>query len=278
MQIKSKHLLTMFVMAGISTAAISAKAATFAQGDLLLAFNQTSGSGANTVLTINLGQASQFTTAKANGTNLSNIASLGTALGIYGTSGSPVATPTMLNSTDSTVFWTVAGANTSGSTIGSDTNKTVYFTQAQDGNTINKFGQVTSTFSSGVSTRSTYATKIGADQTTYANTAGTDPVSVPIGNTAWVTDASGKWGNPSLPVSVQGSFAAGPSGTALDLYRILGAASGTNTSQYVGTFSIDSTGSVSFNTTAAAVPEPSRALFAALGLGALLLRRRRVNA
>jgi len=271
MQIKSKHLLTMFVMAGISASAISAKAATFTAGDLLLAFNQTSGSGANTVLTVDLGQASQFTTAKANGTNLSNIASLGTALGnTYGSS--------MLTSTDSTVFWTVAGANTSGSTIGSDTNKTVYFTQAQDGNTINKFGQVTSTFSSGVSTRNTYATKIGADQTTYSNTAGTDPVSVPIGNTAWVTDASAKWGNPSLPTSAQGSFAAGPSGTALDLYRILGAASGTNTSQYIGTFSIDSTGSVSFNTTAAAVPEPSRALFAALGLGALLLRRRRVNA
>ncbi len=271
MQIKSKHFLTMLVMAGISAAATSAKAATFAQGDLLLAFNQTSGSGANTVLTVDLGNASQFVNAHNTSTNIANVASLGSALSIYGAN--------MLTSSDANVFWSVAGVNTSGTTLANgDTNGTAYLTQAQDGNTINDFGQVTSNFNSGVTARNSYSSQIGSVQTTYSTTAGTSPLSIPTANTAWVANAQGNWGNAVLPASVQGSFASGPTGTALDLYRILGASSGSQASTYLGTFSINSSGVVSFNTTVAAAPEPSRTLFAALGLGGLLLRRRRLNA
>jgi len=267
MQIKSKHLLTMLVMAGISASAISAKAATFTAGDLLLAFNQVGGS--NTVLTVDLGPVSQFTS----GTNIANVASLGSLINsTYGSSA--------LASNDSTLFWSVAGANTSGGTDSSgDPNKTAYLTQAQDASgTINKNGETTSTFVSGVTTRNTYASQIGGDQSSYSNYAGTSPLALPNTNTSWVTHVQNNWGNSSLPYSVQGSFASGPSGTALDLYRILGQSSGNVTSTYEGTFSINSSGVVSYNTTVAAAPEPSRTLFAALGLGGLLLRRRRVNA
>lgn len=273
MQIKNKHILTMLVMAGISVAALPASAATFAQGDLLLAFNQTSGSGANTVLTIDLGNASQFVNAHNTSTNLTNIANLGSILSsTYGSN--------MLTSSDANVYWTVAGSNTSGGTLANgDTAKTTYLTLAQDGiGAINGSAQVTSNFNSGLSVRNGYANQIGADQTAYTNTAGTSPVAVPIGNTGWVTDAQGGWGNGSL--TVQGSFANGVSGTALDLYRIVGSTGSTQTpSVYLGTFTLDSSGNLSFNTTVSAAPEPSRAVFAALGLGTLLLRRRRrVNA
>ncbi len=269
MQIKTKHLLTMFVMAGISAAAIPASAATFAQGDILLAFNQTSGSGANTVLTLDLGNASQFVNAHNSGTNLTNIASLGSILG---------STYTAL---DSTVFWSIAGDNASGSTLpNGDTSRTAYLTQAQDGNTINNSAQVTAGFNSGLTTRNTYFSQIGSVQSSFLSASGTTgPIAVPTGNTAWVADAQGNWGNSSLPASVQGSFAAGTSGTALDLYRILGSnGASTQPGTYLGTFSLDSGGNLSFNTTVAAAPEPSRTLFAALGLGGLLLRRRRVKA
>jgi len=270
MQIKSKHLLTMLVMAGISASAISAKAATFTAGDLLLAFNQTSGSGTTTVLTLDLGNSSQFTTAAANHTNLTNIATLGSIINsTYGSAG--------LSTGDSHLFWAVVGDNTSGSTLpNGDPYKTAYITEAQTG-TINAFGQTTTNFSSSSSTRNTYNSDVGSVISSFvAATGTTGPIAVNAGSTSWPSFASSGWGNGSI--TAQGNFTNGPSGTALDLYRVLGSGLGTNPSTYLGTFAIDSSGNVSFNTTVASAPEPSRTIFAALGLGALLLRRRRVNA
>jgi len=282
MQPQSNLLLNMLAIAGISASAFSAKAATFAQGDLLLGFNKTSGTGSDIVLTVDLGNSSQFVNAHTNGTNLTNIASLGTILSsTYGTS--------MLSSQDSTVFWTVAAANNTGTSITNngvtDTQKTSYVTRAQEytGLTINAYGQVTNDFTTSQTVRNTFASQIGAAQSSYANyesTTGTSPVAVPSYGTGWANSAAVSWGSPSL--YAQGRFASGPTGTALDLYRILGQFTGSVTSQYLGTFSINSSGEVSFNTTdpstLVAAPEPSRTLLAALGLGGLLLRRRRVKA
>lgn len=48
------------------------------------------------------------------------------------------------------------------------------------------------------------------------------------------------------------------------------------TGVYQGSFAFDSgTGNITFTPAVAAIPEPSRALLAGLGLGGLLLRRRR---
>ena len=66
--------------------------------------------------------------------------------------------------------------------------------------------------------------------------------------------------------SIEGSFGSGPSGTALDLYRVAGAGV-----SRTGTFTINSSGDVQF---AAPVPEPATALLFGLAGLSFLLRRR----
>jgi MYXO-CTERM domain-containing protein len=75
--------------------------------------------------------------------------------------------------------------------------------------------------------------------------------------------------------------AANGAGKFLDLYRILADTTGANptgtlrTGAWQGTLSLGSDGVVTFASTVAAIPEPSRAILALGGLTALFMRRRR---
>jgi len=262
MQIKSKHLLTMLVMAGISAAAIPAQAATFAQGDLLLAFRADTGS--NTVLTVDLGQASTFTSTQSNFLNIGSI--LDTTYTSAWRTG------------DATLNWAVAGDNNV--TVGGNPVKTAYMTVAQNSVTpgtqnSTAWGDPTAI---GTTARATLASQIGSAQTTYQGATLSSGVAL-ISNTSttWDENVINGFGAGS---TAEGNFASGAAGTALDLYRILNTTAGASPTgtvgvgAYQGTFSINNSGQVSF-TAVTAAPEPTKALLGALGVAGLLMRRRR---
>lgn len=270
MQIKNKHILTMLVVAGISVAAFPAKAATITAGDVLLGFRATGGTGASSNLIVNLGQAD---TIYRNATsNITSIADLGALLtSTFGAGWD----------TRSDLFWgAVANANSASGdpAIDGDPGATNYFTKAQS--SLNP-GVKTSTAANINSSTSRVAisNNIQGLNTTFAAATGTNSVVIPsTGGTTWSSSIAAS--NFGVGSSIEASNVNGIDATGLDLYRILDSNADANPSQTVGvpnwegTFTISSTGVVGFATTAA-VPEPSRAVLAALGLGGLLLRRRR---
>lgn len=270
MQIKPKYLLTMLVMAGISVAATSADAATFVQGDVLLTFRASTGS--NTLVTVNLGQASQFRNAQTSGTNLINFTNVGAALNsTYGTA---------WQTGDATLNWAVAGINNS-SAVGGDPLRTTYLSVAQD---IVSPGVQSSTAwgdpsALGTTARGNLNSQLSSAQASFISATESTPGMVLLSNavTTWDENVLGAFHSGS---SAEGNFAAGASGTALDLYRILNTPVGANPAgtagvgSWEGTFTINSSGQISFITTSV-VPEPSRALLGGLGMAGLVLRRRR---
>jgi hypothetical protein len=275
---QTKHLLTALAVAGITAAALPANAATFVAGDLLLGFRATGGTGSTSNLIVNLGQAD--TIYRDATSSIASIINIGTELtNTYGAGWD----------TRSDLFWGVVGvrtASTLGVSVDGDPGRTNYLSAAQT--SYNPGTQTSTPWTIGTETaRGDTANDIQGLRTAYAAATGTTSA---VLNSA----SAGSWsinntGSDSFRVggSIEGSFGSGASGTALDLYRILnssGGAVGTNTyanptgpvglGTYEGTFKISSAGVVSFDSPAA-VPEPSRAVLAALGLGGLLLRRRR---
>jgi len=264
MLIKTKHFLTMLVVAGVSAVAFPANAATALSGDLLLFFRASGGTGSNTTVVANLGDASALY-RDATG-NISSVVNLGSLL----------TTTYGAWYTRSDVFWGLTNANSAtdaGGLNSDDPFRTSYLSVAEG----NGAPTVVSSAQTGL------ATSLVALRTRYRNE--TDAVAdAGAGPLTLATTLSNTWedfntGSNSfgLGYSVEENFG---SASNLDLYRLLatggnsGLPSGNAVASLVGTFGIDSSGVVSF-TAPAAVPEPSRALFAGVGLGALMLRRRR---
>ncbi|MDI1314390.1 hypothetical protein [Prosthecobacter sp.] len=273
MQIKSKHLLTMLVVAGISVAALPARAGTFVAGDLLLGFRATGGTGASTNLIVDLGQADTvFRDATGSIASIIDLNAILTTT--YGTGWD----------TRSDLSWGAVAVRDS-STLGfqsidGDPKATSYFTIAQT--TYDLGTQQSSAPSvSGTTSRGSIATAIASLNSTYGTTNNGDS----LGYVAIDSTTGNTWSsliannNFQYGSSIEASSANGIDATGLDLYRILNTttnASPTGTvglGSYEGTFAISSAGVVSFNQ--AAVPEPSRALLAACGLCGVFLRRRR---
>jgi len=270
MQIQSKHILTMLVVAGISVAAFPAKAATITAGDVLLGFRATGGTGASSNLIVNLGQADTiFRNATSNISSVKDIGSLLTTT--FGAGWD----------TRSDLFWgAVANANSASGdpAIDGDPGATNYFTKSQT--TLNP-GIKTSTASNinSSTSRVSISNNIQGLNTTFGAATGTDSVVIAsTGGTTWSSSITAS--NFGVGSSIEATNVNGIDATGLDLYRILDSNADANPSLSVGvpnwegTFTINSSGLVGFAVTNA-VPEPSRAMFAALGLGGLLLRRRR---
>lgn len=270
MLIKTKHFLTMLVVAGISAAALPSHAATtYVAGDLLLGFRATGGTGSTSNLIVDLGLATGYRDATSNITSVTDIGSL-----LISTYGSDWATRSDLS-------WGIVGARTNSTisaAVGGDPARTDYLSAAQT--TVSPgTQQSTAWVVSGQGRTDTTADILGLG-VAYAAAPGTN--SSILNSTdagSWSTNNSGS-DSFRLGGTIEGNFANGASGTALDLYRVLNTNTGANPTgtvgvgSYEGTFTISSAGVVGF-AAAEAVPEPSRAILAAIGLGGLLLRRRR---
>lgn len=271
MQIKTKHILTMLVVAGISVAAVPAKAGTFAAGDLLLGFQATGGQGSTTNLIVDLGQASSFRDAASNIASVTDIGSILTS-----TYGSNWATRTDLS-------WG-AVANRQAYSIGTnvvngDPKGTNYVTIAQSLTSLGSQQSAAPT-EPGRTSGASVSNNIQGLNSTYANAGGNTGSYLTIDSTTgttWSSEIANSNFTLGTPIQANGNIAS----SGLDLYRILDTTTGAvptgtaYTGSWLGTIGIGSTGVVSFSNSVAAAPEPSRALLAALGLGGLLLRRRR---
>lgn len=245
------------LLAAFSSPAQSAQVL-YNAGDLVLAFRASGGQGEAQSLLVNIGAASQFTGANGSSFSLS-LGDLGGAL-------SSQFGSTWYDRTD--LSWSVFGANTT-------TNPILYTSRAQT-----PFGvdAASWTFLSDVTDRNTVR---GAIQSVTNNfdtleasafstvaalqTNGSGPESYKQQVTGGSTDFS----NVSQWTNIEGSF--GPGSEGLNLFRITNSASTTGN---LGQFTISTGGTVTFNGVAA-VPEPSKTVFAMLGVGALFLRRRR---
>jgi MYXO-CTERM domain-containing protein len=274
MQIKTKNILTMLVVAGISIAAIPAKAASFVAGDVLLGFQASGGTGSTTNVIVDLGPATALRDDFTNGTSVASLASIGAVL--TSTYGSNWATRSDLS------WGAVANRIADGigsSVVNGDPKGANYVTIAQS--ITNPGTQMSSApTESGKTSGQAISGDIQSLNSTFSNASGTQGGSIAIDSstgTTWssqITDNNFKLGT---PIQATGGIAS----SGLDLYRILSTVTGASptgpafTGTYQGTFTVNSAGTVGFTTTATAAPEPSRALLAALGLGGLLLRRRR---
>ncbi|MEP6669133.1 MAG: PEP-CTERM sorting domain-containing protein [Chthoniobacter sp.] len=278
MKMKTLHSLlgvSILALVGSIAGAGSANAAvTVSNGDLYLGFRATGGTGSSFDYLIDIGQASIYKNAtssfvlnSASGINIGNI-----GIDLANTFGANWATR-------SDLFWGVVG--TVNPLIGTDPLNTEYASKGE-----NTFGTPETAWNSRAnSAQNQTNTAIVTLRTTLSNdTAAPNSTRAAIQSTgeagSWFSavhaaDGGGVSFNSSYDSSLEGSFAGGPNGTALDLFRLPVSASGA-AGTYLGNFTTDSTGNITFNV--ASVPEPSTLTALAGGAALLGLVRRRRSA
>ncbi len=269
-------------IAGLTLSSHHAKADPYADGDLILGFRATGGTGGTTNLLLNLGSASNFRDA-ATQTTLS-LGNLDADLdSIFGGSWN----------TRSDVLWSISGTQfTAGNGF---TNRALFASRAQafplgpvgSSNSVAWARGSTSTQGIPAGKLAAFGTKYGVGTTGAVS--GTDQIestNAPLGlvqphaqTNSYEEFMSG--GSQSSSGSsfayfsggIESSFANGANGTALDFYIM---PAGTGAGTYEGTFTISNSGDVTY--TPQGVPEPSSALMLALGGTALGFIRRRQRA
>ncbi len=257
-------------------------ALSYSDGNLILGFRATGGQGGNTNYLVNLGSAATFRDATAQLTlSLGNIdADLDT---IFGGSWN---TRVDLN-------WSISGVqSTAGNGFG---NRTLFATRAQGfpnaalGSSNSTPWARASTSTQGPPTLKIAAlgTKFGTgttggvsgtDQMESTNAPGFGLIQPHVQTNSFEEFMSN--GSQSASGSsyayfsggIEGSFANGASGSALDLY-FLAPLTGGGPGVYEGSFSISNNAAITFTPTG--VPEPGSALMLAMGCAALLTKRRR---
>ena len=269
---KPQKAISLLAIAGLVLASTAANAAltTLATDDLVLGIRQDSlsGSQASTALLVDIGQASLYTA----GTNISSI-SLGSGFG------------TLMNSTfgagwstDPTVHWGIVGTSgASGLASGLDVNANVLYAT---GTSSTPFS-IQSDAAQG-SARSTIVSFDSSFKGKTANASLNDGLLQNLtASNGWGVNNTGT-GNSGTSFgyfsNLEANFNSGTPST-MNLYRMddnNGTATGPGST--VGSFTFTGSGTtagLSFTANTAAVPEPARAAFLGLGLGALLFRRRR---
>lgn len=263
---------------------------TYNPGDILLGFKTVSGTGATTNIIVNLGSATTYRDASGDILNIGNIGSLLSST--YGA-----------NWADSTGLFmgAITGNNSnptdnSGSVgAGVDPNSTAYLTARR--NVIGTAGVANSTrpgnnvpLDGSVQPLIQQYENIALaflNQDTDSN--GIVEMSSATTN-GWSTYVTGTTGSDFSTFNIERGFAAGSMGTfgaagsienAIDLYRMPEFATQPGQGEdgrgeYLGTFTIDSAGNISFIADFTAVPEPSTALgFGLVSMLGLALRRNR---
>ncbi len=247
----------------------AARAATYADGDLLLGFWSTNVSVTQSVL-VNLGAANFYRDQTTDITSLSvgNLnADLTTAFG----SGW---------ATSSDVYWSIAAGVVSSLGVNGDTLNTLYASKEEAiYGTHPATGFARQSSSTQAAPRAKIATAGGTLVTPgLANGSnGANSNAVLQDDTDAESWAAFNPGSTSFTYStfgdIRGNATTGISTTALDIFRAL---PGSGNSTYEGTFTIDSLGNLNYGANGpGAVPEPTRAVLGVLGLGLMALRRRR---
>jgi hypothetical protein len=267
MMFKPKKAITLLAVAGLAFASTAANAATtYTAGDLFLGFRQTGAGASTNSLVINIGQASLYRDAT------------GTLNPVLGTAGLDADLAAQFGPnwyTDGSVRWAIVGTTGAGAVAG-DPSNTLY-SSLKEAAGLNAAGY--EQLDNGQ--QSTATTGINSLATTYAGKTITDNVALIQSNTT-----AGTWGKSGTGVGSSFGYS-GVWGSTLE--QVVSTTSRLDLSRAVadningggtfgtieGTFSISSTGGVSFAANVGAVPEPGRAAFMALGLSAFVLRRRR---
>ena len=279
MMFKPHKAISLLAIAGLALASTAANAAftTFATDDLILGVRQDSNSGsqASTAMLVDIGQASLYTA----GTNVASI-NLGSGFG------------TLMNSTfgagwstDPTVHWGIVGTSgASGLASGLDTNANVLYatgtsstpyaiaSDAAQGNATSTIVSFDSTFFGFGASRKTANPSLSNGLLQNLTTSNGWGVNNPgTGNSG---TSFGYFSN------LEANFNTGTPSN-MNLYRMDdggGTVTPGTAGSTMGSFTFTGSGTtaaISFTANTAAVPEPARAAFLGLGLGALLFRRRR---
>ena len=276
-------LLVAAGMALITASSIAQSSTTYAQGDLLLGFRATGGTGAASDVLVDLGNGSVAAVDAASlaGTpltfNISNV--LATLNAVYGNNWS----------TRSDVFFSVAGANAT-------VNSTIYITAPEvvgNGEATPWPGLGTSSQTGvknkmntegGLPNTSGYNFYIGNSNPNGAGPAVIEGQSdtnsygsyMPGGTLANAGPAPGTSYAQFNP-TIEGTFANGTGGISLDLIKLT-SATGTDPGSDLGDFTISNTGVLTFTPDISEVPESSTYAAAILAGGVVLvfaIRRRR---
>ena len=283
--ISARYLLksTLLAAAGIaliSTSALAQSSVTYAQGDFLLGFRATGGTGGGSNVLVDIGPGTSFLSSTTPVTfTLSNL--FGSLNGTFGTGWT----------TRSDVFWSVSAADASSSSTVYITSPTTPGTAAtpwnglgtslQTGvrNKINSAGGLVPT--SGYNFYTGNANPNGAgpaviegqnDTNSYGSfmPGGTTPNSGPAPGISYAQFAP----------TIEGTFANGTSGVQLDLIRLTSSTGAGNPGTDLGDFTINNNGVLTWNP-AVAVPEPSTyasLLVGAVGLLVVTVRKRQQQA
>jgi len=298
--LKTKFNLAALALAAFAvTGAVSAQAATYTAGDLLLGFVAGGGQGADQTLVLNLslgslGNAAGYRDAFDAGTNSANFLNIGTQLSTQFGVGWYDRTDLYVS-----VFGAKSGTSSLTALTNGDPNRTIYVSQARNGLdtpgsadsggwSVQTDANMSTASSRILSTSQRYAAST-ADGSGVAIIADTDPNTLdeftrPTTATSFgalnggieQTFSVGTWGTLGLAATVE---------AALDIYRISpknnitgqygydATNAGIREGVYKGSITISQTGDISF--IASAVPEPgSAAMLGLVSLGALLRRRR----
>lgn len=273
--------VTFLALAGSFAATGSAHAVTYTDGDLLLGFRASAGQGSTLDYVIDIGPVSLYKNATSSFV-LNTTSGAGSATGI-GNIGLDLSSIYGANwATRSDLTWGVIGVTKTAA--GGDTAHTEYASRAET--TVGTLADAWLRRS--LSSQSTTTTKVNTMNTDYASWTNTanSPTGVIENHTtdatgnywaSWMNGGSNFTGGVSFgfyDTSLEGNFGNGASGTALDLFRMATSSTAGLPGSYLGTFTTDTSGNITFNV--ANVPEP--ASLTMLGLGACLLgcvRRRR---
>lgn len=285
-------LLASMALAAFAAALPTAGAAldtTYNPGDLLLGFRVNSGQGSDFNLVVNLGAASMYRDATS---NLINIANIGDLLSpVYGASWYDVEGLTMGLMAASNG----QASNNSGLVgVGEDPNSTIYISARRTG--VGTPGSAASTrpgnsisLNGAVQPAAASITAVG--NTFDANDAAGSALLGSATTNGWGSFTTGSNANDLGIFNIERFFTTGSAGTFgeagavenfLDLYRVPeyvgGNAPGEDgRGQFLGTFTINSLGEISFITGNAVVPEPSTFGLVALGFAAAAAYRRRMS-
>ncbi len=276
----------LFAIAGTVIGGLSATAqvVTYSQGDLLVGFRASGGTGASTTFVYNIGSSVGFRDNPDQG-SLANIGSQLSAT--YGADWY----------TRSDVSWGVIGVYSNGNpqfdagVVGGDPASTIYASRsASDFESSTAWGTGTAFSRAQVVSAATQVVSFAHTGTPVAGTFAFQNAAADTGGFgAFVdTSATNDWANYTAPAAdfglftggVEGTFGTGTDYAYLDLYRILSTTAGavpTGTrglGSYVTTFYINSTGQIFAGTSA--IPEPSTyaALVGAAAIGLAGFRRR----